>query len=288
MRIMVDVVEGFGNQLFCYCFGYALSREKGARLMIDTSMQDNRITRELQLLNLQIKYDDRIFYKYKKDMINRAVFNKLRKRRMIGFNTKIYLEKEPTQYDEGVFHITGDTYFRGYWQNEKYFIKYREELMKILVPVERRPPNVEILLSEVKNCNSVALHVRRGDYLKNGSQIKMNYYDEAVKKLKDIIHDENIVIYVFSDDLEFCKNYFNEYEGGNVRFLQYESENKTFDDFLLMSNCKHIITANSTYSWWAAWLNQNEKRCIICPEAGMCRGDFYPEDWHRIRCEKEG
>ena len=80
MKIIVDMAGGFGNQLFCYCFGYALSREKKAEFVIDTSMQDNGIARKLDILNLKVVYDKRISYLYKRDIINRAVINKVIKR----------------------------------------------------------------------------------------------------------------------------------------------------------------------------------------------------------------
>ena len=70
-----------------------------------------------------------------------------------------------------------------------------------------------------------------------------------------------------------------------MHYPQYESDNKTLDDLFLMSHCKHIIMANSSFSWWAAWLNQNENKIVICPELGMWSGDFYPEKWNKIICE---
>ena len=84
MKIIVDLAGGFGNQLFCYCFGYALSKEKNGEFIIDTSMQDNGIARELELLNLRVVYDRRISYRYDRNIVSRAIINKVVKRNAIG------------------------------------------------------------------------------------------------------------------------------------------------------------------------------------------------------------
>lgn len=284
MKIIVDMAGGLGNQLFSYCFGYALAREKKAQLYIDTSMQDCGIARELGLLNFNVGFDKRISYKYKRDLLNRALYNKIRKRFTIGFNTKIYNETNPTVYDSKVFNISKDTYFKGNWQSEKYFTKYRDELLKILTPVNERSESVRELIGILQESNSVALHIRRGDYVKIGCQLNMIYYDKALQLLKDRVGIKSPKIYVFSDDIDYCKEYFNKYSKDfEFNYPEYDSDNTTLDDLLIMSNCKHIIMANSSFSWWAAWLNTNLNKIVICPELGMWCGDFYPEEWIKIK-----
>lgn len=109
----------------------------------------------------------------------------------------------------------------------------------------------------------------------------------------------NIHIYLFSQGTESEFLEFKEFQnvhfcldmGAQESFLelcypQYKSDNYTLDDLFLMSNCKHMIMANSSYSWWAAWLNQNKEKIVICPELGMWKGDFYPDNWIKIRCDE--
>ncbi|MEI3417877.1 MAG: alpha-1,2-fucosyltransferase [Blautia sp.] len=286
MKVIVDLAGGLGNQLFCYSFGYAVSRKTRSELILDTSMQDNGIARELELLNFNVDYSDRISYVYKTSLVDRVFFNKVRKIKSIGIKTRIYQEKEPTKFEPEAFKISTDTYFKGNWQTEKYFSEYRNELLKILVPKHERTQSVKGLVNEMQKCNSVAVHIRRGDYLKIGCQLSMDFYDKAILKFQELNQRRNTVFYIFSDDIDFAKQYFGKYENKiELHYPQYESENKTLDDLFLMSHCKHMIMANSSFSWWAAWLNQNKNKIVICPELGMWSGEFYPEEWDKIICD---
>ena len=286
MKVIVDLAGGLGNQLFCYSFGYAVSRKTRSELILDTSMQDNGIARELELLNFNVDYSDRISYVYKTSLVDRVFFNKVRKIKSIGIKTRIYQEKEPTKFEPEAFKISTDTYFKGNWQTEKYFSEYRNELLKILVPKHERTQSVKGLVNEMQKCNSVAVHIRRGDYLKIGCQLSMDFYDKAILKFQELNQRRNTVFYIFSDDIDFAKQYFGKYENKiELHYPQYESENKTLDDLFLMSHCKHMIMANSSFSWWAAWLNQNKNKIVICPELGMWSGEFYTEEWDKIICD---
>ena len=119
----------------------------------------------------------------------------------------------------------------------------------------------------------------------------MIYYDIAMKQISELLQSETLSFYIFSDDMDFCKSYFSEAKVKDILdvtrisiyYPQYDSDNYTIDDLLLMSNCKHMIMANSSYSWWAAWLNSFDKKIVICPELGMWKGDFYPAEWIKIR-----
>lgn len=282
-RIIVDLTGGFGNQLFSYAFGYALSKELQADFYIDTSVQDYGTGPKLELLNFDIKYTKRISYAYYTDIINRALFNKIRKRNAIGWTTQVYHEKQPTVYDERTRKIKSDTLFRGYWQSEKYFKKYRKELLDMLQLKEERSQSVNDIIEILSDQKSVALHVRRGDYVSIGCQLPMEFYDRAIYFMKKKL-ENNLIFYVFSDDVAFCKNYFGKFSGDiNIVYLEYQSNNTTLDDFWIMSHCKHMIMANSTYSWWGAWLNKNEDKIVVCPELGIWTGDFYPEEWIKIK-----
>ena len=112
MKVIVDLAGGLGNQLFCYSFGYAVSRKTRSELILDTSMQDNGIARELELLNFNVDYSDRISYVYKTSLVDRVFFNKVRKIKSIGIKTRIYQEKEPTKFEPEAFKISTDTYFK--------------------------------------------------------------------------------------------------------------------------------------------------------------------------------
>lgn len=283
MKIYIELTGGLGNQLFGYAFGYALSRKLGAELCLDTSMQDNGRVRELELLNYDVIYDRRITYIYSEGLFHRAVTNKIRRRHLIGWHTRIYREKEAMVYDKQVQEVHSDTYFKGFWQSQQYFSDYREDLLKMFQPKGKRSNSVGQIMETMSRTNSVAMHVRRGDYVSIGCNLDMEYYDRALELVNKNAGNAPYV-FVFSDDIEFCKNYFSKYSGKmNFTYPEYESENKTIDDLLLMSRCRHIIIANSSYSWWAAWLNQNSEKIVVCPQTGIWGKDFYPEEWLKIR-----
>lgn len=291
MQVIVDLAGGLGNQLFCYSFGYAISQDKDAELVIDTSMQDNGIARKLEILNYRVKYDKRISYKHSKNLLGRVVFNKIRKKYSIGFNTKMYIESQATVYEADVLNISNSTYFKGNWQSEKYFKKYRNELLSMFVPVTERTNSVKKLCKKMQSETSIAVHIRRGDYIRIGCQLEMLYYDIAMEKIGELLKNKILSFYIFSDDVDFCKKYFSEEKVKDILdiarvhiyYPQYDSDNHTIDDLLLMYNCKHMIMANSSYSWWAAWLNTFDEKIVICPELGMWKGDFYPEEWIKVK-----
>ena len=132
------------------------------------------------------------------------------------------------------------------------------------------------------NQNSVSIHVRRGDYLKHKNLqthglCSLDYYKKAIDYLLD--QKSNLNFFVFSDDLEWCKNNFD--------FVQniFYCEGSPIEDFILMSSCKYNIIANSSFSWWSAFLNQNQNKIIIYPNNWFVNNDlkiYTPEDWIMI------
>ena len=282
MKIIVNIAGGFGNQLFSYAFGYALSQEKNAKLCLDTSTQDSGMTRKLDLINLNVAYDCRMTHKYGTSYMDKVFLNKIRKLNAIGWTNQFYIEKNPTVYEPSVHDINTSTYFKGNWQSEKYFKDYREELCRMFTPVKPFSPHAQAMIDEVAQGNSVAIHIRRGDYMDLGNTISMDYYERAINSIRPML--EKPVFYIFSDDRDYCKAYFeSHFKDLNFKYPVYPSENTTLDDFFLMTACKHQIIANSSYSWWAAWLNSNPEKRIIAPEVNMWSGDFYPDEWLKIK-----
>lgn len=291
-KVIVDIKGGVGNQLFCYAFGYALSRELGMKFYIDTSMPDNDNVkdRKLELLNYNVEYDKRISYKYRKNALLRKLgVNRFCKKAAIGWLTKVYHEKKEYEYDENVLRIGTSTYFDGFWQSYKYFDKYKNELVELLQPRESRNKSVIDLVDKIESCNSVSLHVRRGDYIKLGWQLPMDYYKKALERMEELV-GEDMVVYIFSDDLEYVKEYLRSTKlekRYRCEYVTYVSDNYVFDDMYIMSKCRHNITANSSYSWWGAYLNKNVDKKIISPVVGMWKREFYMESWECIEVDSQ-
>ena len=135
---------------------------------------------------------------------------------------------------------------------------------------------------KIKKCESVSLHIRRGDYVKIGLTLELDYYYEAIRYIKSIMDKKTkIEIFVFSDDLEWVKRNLKIDETVNYVNI-HESVCCDIDEMMLMSMCKHNITANSTFSWWGAWLNRNPSKIVVAPLKEFNNPGIIPKEWIRI------
>jgi hypothetical protein len=202
--------------------------------------------------------------------------------RNIKFNTDLPIKHI---YHEPYFHYKKINYFpnlglSGYFQSEKYF-KDQESTIRKLFSID--DPSYSIIKNKygtvLKN-KTVALHVRRGDYLKfsdHHTVCTLDYYNKAIN-----LFDEDFVFLIFSDDLEWCKTKFI-----GTKFLFIEN-NEDYIDFYLISLCKHVILSNSSFSWWGAWLNNHENKLVLVPDQWFGPAlkhntkDLIPSDWKII------
>lgn len=192
---------------------------------------------------------------------------------------KQYRERQAWRYDGELLQATGSCRLRGYWQCEKYFKDYRNEILKMLSPVYEPTASFYELLSKIRNSNSISVHVRRGDYVALGICLSDVYYKAAIRLMSEKVDTPEF--YVFSDDMEYAKGLFEGVDNAEIHFVKYEARNATIEDFLLMKSCLHNITANSSYSWWGAWANENKEKIVVCPKREP-KDDFYPEEWIKI------
>lgn len=272
---------GFGNQLFQFACGYALSKEKECGLGIDLTYFQTWPVYKLNytMIKNYSEFNPRLY----KGIVGKIANPIIKKYKIIGDRTVFNFDKDSTIYNSDIQNCTDDCYLTGYFQNERYFMKYRKDIVSMFQPNYELDDSEERLFRDVNGVNSVAIHVRRGDYVGIGFSIDMEYYHKAIERAKLLI--ENPVFYVFSDDLDFCRDFFSKYEDLKIVYVDSLVRKSTQDvsEFFGMSKCKHQIIANSTFSWWAAWLNNNPNRVVIAPEIGVWKGDFYPKDWITIK-----
>ena len=259
--IIIKIKGGLGNQLFQYAVGKAVALHHKLPLKLDLTIFKTYKLHRYLLDQFAIQADtateDEII---KLKGGNNVLFSALRKAGLVK-RKSYFKEKRSSYFDVSVFK-NKPVYLDGYWQNELYFSDIRELLLKELSPNSSMNDLGCAYLDSIKKSNSVSLHVRRGDYLnlKNINVLDVDYYMKAVNYIRKII--EKPTFYIFSDDLEWCKN--------SLGFLDnciFVDRTKTeIDDLKLMSLCQHNIIANSSFSWWGAWLNQNCKKTVIAPE----------------------
>ena len=259
--IIIKIKGGLGNQLFQYAVGRALALHHRLPLKLDlTIFKTYKLHRYLLdqfAIQADIATEDEII---KLKGRNNVLFSALRKAGLV--KRKSYLkEKRSSYFDASVFK-NDDVYLDGYWQNELYFSDIREELLRDLTSISSMSDLGVVYMEGIKKSNSVSLHVRRGNYLnlKNFNVLDIDYYMKAVEYIRKNV--EKPTFFIFSDDLEWCKNSLGFLD--NCVFV--DSTKTEIDDLKLMSLCQHNIIANSSFSWWGAWLNQNSKKTVIAPK----------------------
>lgn len=260
--IIIEVTGGLGNQMFQYAL-YVKLKEMGKDVRLDLS--DYRKGQSMRKFELGIFKTDyqaatpREINKYKKpDLLKRFS--------PVPLKEKIYIENLDEGYQEIVFSFD-DMYLSGYWQCEKYFADIRKTLLKkFTFPVENSSM-YEKKLSQIQMSQSVSIHVRRGDYLTEqntkvyGNICTLNYYRNAISYIREKVKDA--VFFLFTNDKDWVREKI--YEEGMV-IVDCNSNDQDYLDMFLMSQCKHNIIANSSFSWWGAWLNQNIDKIVISPK----------------------
>lgn len=269
--VIVRIWEGLGNQMFQYAYARAL-KEKGITVRLDleeaykeifSSIRNSepRISRiqnfRISIPSINVNSYGKYNYLYRDTVIRRLIFAL---GRYSLWKYKFY-EEELFEYSEKKAGIRGNYYVKGYFQDERYFKNIRPILLKEFAPRKRIRISKD-LRRALEHPESVSIHIRRGDYVKLNWTLNPVYYHRAIEYIKHIYTDP--VFLFFSDDLEWVKR--------NVQIngrCIYVNENNTLEDYeelFIMSRCKANIIANSTFSWWAAWLNQNEEKIVIAPE----------------------
>lgn len=290
--IVMKICGGLGNQLFQYALGYALAKIRGQELVLDMDFYSEKANRKPLILQCNITcntekgvspYDSSI-QSFQHNKYYRQ-YHKIVKK--LGIGTFRYICEVTPKYQEDVFTIPlkSFNYFDGYWQSSKYFEAYADELRQQFIPKVLSDKALE-LRELLRDSPSVALHVRRGDYLtfpKNPGPndamylLDRSYYEKAIRKILQLSPDAEI--YCFSDDIPWCQK---EIVGPNIHYIERSCNLSDFEEWHLMSVCKHQIVSNSTYSWWAAWLNSYKEKIVIAPDRWFGNHDIFPDTWIRI------
>lgn len=291
--IIVKLIGGLGNQLFQYAAGRCLAHLHGTELKLDRSYLDADpkgayIKRDYELGVFQVHAsfatpeDVRPFLKKSGNKIVRTLSRKL----PILFD-KLYVAESGHAYHKEFMSYPADTYLDGFWQSELYFKQAEKVIRKELTFKDPASGLNAELLEKIKRVNAVSLHVRRADYVadKNTSNYhgtcSPDYYKKAIEAIAEK-HGE-IELYIFSDDIEWCRE--NMKPAFPHHYVGHNSGKNSYEDMRLMSSCRHNIIANSSFSWWGAWLNANENKTVVAPEKWFTNAvnpDIYPDNWIRI------
>ncbi len=280
--IVVRLDGGMGNQLFQYALGRYLAHKLDATLKLDKSVYTTGNKRQYSLhgLNVQEVFSTAA----EKKALRRKEFFR-RQLNRLGVRIRPYWYTEKTSgYDAQVEKLVDNVYLEGFWQSEKYF-KPVEQLIRQEFIV-KEPPSIanRKYLDEINSVNAVSVHVRRGDYVDDKETnavhgvCSVDYYTEAVTRISAEI--SNPRFFIFSDDMKWTRENLSPLFHPVV-FID-PNQQAPQEDLRLMSSCKHHIIANSSFSWWGAWLNNDAKKKVIAPRnwfTTLENNDIIPGGW---------
>jgi len=288
---IVKILGGLGNQMFQYALYVALKeRFPNERVMIDTScFRGYPLHNGYEIDNIFSLSSDvasckdivRVAYPYPNYRCWQVGKYLLPKRKTTC------VERKDFAFDNTVLQQEGDRYFDGYWQHEEYFAFAKEKVLRAFTFPQaisnQNKDTIERALTE----NSMSIHIRRGDYVSNPFYkgiCDTDYYRRAIAYCQETVAPS--LYCIFSNDIAWCKKELSAYLPANkVVYIDWNMGHNSYVDMQIMSCCKHNITANSSFSWWGAWLNRNPQKTVVAPSKWMntkLDKDPIPNTWIKI------
>src|SRR3989344_1821855 len=288
--IIVKIIGGLGNQMFQYALGRSLAYRHNTELKLDISdYQELYKLHRYGLHHLNIHASiasPKEINQLKNGGKQRILLALLKIFR--GNTAKSYLAEKKFSFDPSILSCGDNVYFNGYWQSEKYFTNV-QDIIKEEFKIKTSPDqDNDAMIKRIESTEAVAVHIARGDYISNSKtnsvhgSASLEYYTKAAKIIMDAINTPTF--FVFSDDLQWVKKNLN--LPSSMIFVDYNGPEKNYEDLRLMSLCKHHIIANSTLSWWGAWLAEHKDQKVIAPlrwfNNDVNTKDLIPDRWERI------
>ena len=284
---IVSVIGGLGNQMFQYAFAKALTHKCKDEVLLDKTYFDNQPAGdtprkyELGMFPISPKFATQ---EQIKPLNNRNKFIRWLWR-LTGKGGTLVREYKTQIYDASYLNLSGNVYYKGYFQCPKYFESIADEIRRDFTFPQIPEDDVfnQKWLKKFAECeNPVFVHLRRGDYAGLGWMLPLEYYRKAVEEICKRV--KNPTFFVFGSE---CDDYIkNEFDIG-VPFEVIGEENarnhEDWKDIVLMMHCKHAIVANSSFSWWAAWLSDVDGRTIIAPTPFTNGDEILPDNWVKIK-----
>ncbi len=290
--IIVKLQGGLGNQMFQYAAGRRLAHLLGMDLKLDISGFEKDPLRNYALGAFNIvehfASPDEVLSLSSEKL---GMIARLTKRVLSAFSglARLHGKELNSHFDKGIRSVSENVYLNGYWQSEKYFLDIEDIIRKeFTVKYQQTGKNLE-LYRNIASYESVSIHVRRGDYVTSPSANKIlgvldsDYYKRAIERLNKMLKEPQFI--VFSDEPELVFD--------NLKLqcptivVAHNGQEKCYEDMRLMSQCRHHIIANSSFSWWGAWLNPRKDAKIFAPkywreDKNDESKDLIPKTWKRI------
>lgn len=274
--IITALNGGLGNQLFQYAFGLAVAKRCGADLKFDIQALQASESRPFALDKFNISHEiatpNDIRRILEMDMgFLRCIAGRASQRALRYYSNRYLEEANISCVNSNSFNISDNVYLKGYWQNENYFRSIAKEVKSSVILKAPLCDNSQKVANQINTANSVGIHIRRGDYVSNPTAnahhgiCSLEYYSEAIQLVLNSFPSAKF--FVFSDDIPWCIENLN--FNSDAIYVNHNGSESSHEDFALLSMCKHHIIANSSFSWWAAWLNDALGKTIA------------PKNWYR-------
>jgi hypothetical protein len=291
--ILVRVTGGLGNQMFQYAFGRVLQLKYKTALKVNPIWFNDKERKKHETLQLHLfpntdvtnASEKEVFFYKRKTLLGSKLLLNLKWR---WSRYSMFIEPAFNFQPNVITTSTKNCSLEGYWQSEKYFKHIRQTLLNDFEfpPLNDKNREIEQI---IRNNNSISIHLRRGDFIadplnnKNHGFIGLKYYAEAVGQFSK--EQEAPLYFIFSDDINWVREHLKLSQ--DTLYIDWNKNEEAINDMHLMSLCQHNIIANSSFSWWAAWLNQNPNKIVIAPkkwfnERDWNTSDLIPDAWEKL------
>ena len=282
--IITEINGGLGNQLFQYAAGLALSKKHNTPLKINTNFNSLDTNRRLALTHFNIDVNQanqiEINHLYPSSSLNRKIQS------ILPTSRKSFYKEQKISFQSNFSQLSSSVYLKGYWQSEMYFSSINQLIKEKYILDPACYKNASDFIQQLSSHESVSIHVRKGDYLKapyNAYYAELNneYYKRAIGFLKEIC--PALKVYVFTDDPSWVEQHLD--LGLPFELASGHKTNSMFEDFQAMRSCKYHVIANSSFSWWTAWLSAHPDKIVVAPSnwfknSQQVTVDLIPKSWN--------
>ncbi len=281
--IITRIIGGMGNQMFQYAAGLSLAMKHETVLKLDLADMGKDPSRGFELTKLNTNIIPATFEEtqpYRESSLTKRAMLKLLPAHKRGYYKEPHFKADPHFQD-----ARDGSYLKGYWQSWKYFYDIKETIQEQFRVKDEYLGGVKELGNSFRDNHTVSVHIRRGDYtsraaLKYNGLLDGDYFNSALARMK--VEHQGLEVKFFSDDINWVKTHVR--TDLPHEFITGVSSHSAIEDFYLMQQCRHHIIANSSFSWWAAWLNAQPGKLVIAPAKWFATSkndtsDLFPPEW---------
>jgi hypothetical protein len=289
--IITQLFGGLGNQLFQYAIGRALAVKRGTTLKLDTLKLGKDSLRTYALNHFAIEAAELTPQEYRELGLPSVPKSRVQRliARIFDFSSMPIIREQGFAFDPSALDAPAHCYLRGYWQSPKYFASIESSIRRELGYRNALTGANLDAADDISRSPAVSVHVRRGDYAASATTNQyhgtcdLEYYLAAEALLCRKVGEPRL--FIFSDDPDWVEK--NLHFESPTTIVRHNGPERHYEDLRLMTLCKHHIIANSTFSWWSAWLCANPGKIVVAPrnwfrDAGHSTADLIPEDWIRV------